>query len=178
MAGGGDSQSTAQHELQVEAREDPCSDSAPSIVLGTIRLLVEQQGCLSICADGRLYKGMTNYCPGSHHVGLEEEGRGEGGKLRSFFFACVFSPLKKKTQKNQQNPHKFGLLQLFSSLLTKKKLFSLKRQAVPGCGPTTTAQYVGGSHIHTSYLCPPASPAANTMFQFVKPLLGNEQDAE
>lgn len=99
---GGDSQSRARHELQVETREDPCSDSAPSIVVGTIRLLVEQQECLSICADERLCKGMTNYCSGSHHVGLEEEGPGKGGKLRSFFFACVFSSLKKTPTKSTQ----------------------------------------------------------------------------
>lgn len=36
-------------------------------------------------------------------------------------------------------------------------------------GPTI-AQYVGGSHIHTSYLW---SPAANSIFQFVKHLLGH-----
>lgn len=92
----GDSQSRAQHEHQVEAREDLCSDSAPSIVVDTVRLLVEQQGCLSICADEKLCKGMTSYCPGSHHVGLEEEGAGKSDKLRVFFlFMCLFSSKKK-----------------------------------------------------------------------------------
>lgn len=43
---GSDSQSRAQQEHQVEAREDLCSDSAPSIVVDTIRVLVEQQRCL------------------------------------------------------------------------------------------------------------------------------------
>lgn len=141
----------------MEAREHLCSDSAPYIVVDTIRLLVEQQGCLSICADGRVCKGMTNYCPGSHHVGLEEEGAGKGGKLRVFPLCVSFLLLNKKknkqtkTTQNQQSQQKFGLLQLFSSLLTDKNrenLFGLKRQAVPGCGPTTTAQYVGGSHTH------------------------------
>lgn len=122
---------------------------------------------------------MTSYCPDSHHVGLEEEGAGKGGKLRFFSFVCAFLLLKKNKYIyiHISTPQKFGLLQLFSSLLTdktKQNVFGLKRQAVPGCGPTTTAQYVGGSHIHNSYLCCPASPAANSVFQFVK-LLGHSR---
>lgn len=87
----------------MEAREHLCSDSAPYIVVDTIRLLVEQQGCLSICADGRVCKGMTSYCPGSHHVGLEEEGAGKGGKLRVFPLCVSFLLLNKKNQPNKNN---------------------------------------------------------------------------
>lgn len=86
----------------MEAKEDLCSDSVPSIVVDAIRLLVEQQRGLSICADEGLCKGLANYYPGSHHVGLEEEGDGKGDKLRVFFFACVFSPLKKNKQKQKE----------------------------------------------------------------------------
>lgn len=101
---------------------------------------------MSICADERLCKRTTSYCPGSHHFGLE----GEEGKK------------KNKTTKVQSTPIVF-------LTINRQNLFGLKSQAVPGQDPTTTARYVGGSHMHTSYLSPPASLTASTMFQFVKP---------
>lgn len=69
---------------------------------------------------------------------------------------------KNKTTKVQSTPIVF-------LTINRQNLFGLKSQAIPGQDPTTTARYVGGSHMHTSYLSPPASLTASTMFQFVKP---------
>lgn len=133
---------------------------------------------MSICADERLCKGTTSYCPGSYHVGFEGEGADEVGKP-AFFFSfldvCVFSPPKKRKPNQKNPPTKVRSTPIVFLTINRQNLFGLKSQAVPGQDPTTTAQYVGGSHIHTSYLSPPVSLAARTMFQFVKPLLGRSR---
>lgn len=161
------------------AREGLCSGSAPSIVVDTIWLLVEQRGCLSICADEGLCKGMTNYCPGSPHVGLEEEGAGKGGKLRGFFFACVFSPLKKKNPKPTK-PTKVWFTPVVFLTINRQnqtKFIWLKNTSCSWLWSYYNSSICGweSHNIHTSYLCPPASPAANTVFQFVKPILGHSR---
>lgn len=166
----------------MEAREHLCSDIPPYIVVDTVRLLVKQQGVL---CPSVLMKDCARERPAIAQAPitfrLEGEGAGEVGKPTFFSISwCVSFLFLKKKCKNKKNPtqtnneknpnHRISVYSIVFLTINRQNLFGLKSQAVPGWDPTTTAQYVGGSHMHTSYLSSPASLAASTMFQFVKPL--------